>query len=327
MTKHADSIDAILEHFRKHQTFVVTSHARPDGDAIGSTLGMMYLLEAMGKEVHMALADPIPAIYHSLPGIERIHSTLPESPVDVAIFLECDCLERTGFQASEWQRLAAGTVVNIDHHLSGRPFGDLNWIDPSACAVGAMIYDMVITAGIAISPGMATALYAAVLTDTGSFTYSSTVAATFGLAQHLLQRGAESNAVAQSVYFSNSPGKIRALGSALIKMEIEDSVAWSWISREEMERANARAEDCEGVVNHLISIAGIEAAVFLRELPSGEQFRLSLRSKGEVDVARVAESFGGGGHQNASGCTVSGPLESVIPRVLAELRTACTAAR
>lgn len=327
MTKHAASIDALLEHFRKHQTFVVTSHARPDGDAIGSTLAMMYLLESMGKDVHMALADPIPDMYRSLPGVDRIHATLPDSLPDVAILLECDRLERTGFQISEWQRLAAGTIVNIDHHLSGRPFGDLNWIDPSACAVGAMIYDTVITAGIEISPEMATCLYAAVLTDTGSFTYASTVAATFGLAEHLLQRGAESNAVTQAVYFSNSPGKIRALGSALYKMEIEDSVAWSWISREEMERANARAEDCEGVVNHLISIVGVEAAVFLRELPVGDEFRLSLRSKGEVDVARVAEAFGGGGHQNASGCTINGPLESVIPRVLAELRTACTAAR
>ena len=169
-------------------------------------------------------------------------------------------------------------------------------------------------------------MYAAVLTDTGSFTYPSTVAATFGLAEHLLQSGAAANTVAQSVYFSHSPGKIRALGAALFKMEIDECVAWSWITLDEMQRAAATIEDCEGVVNYLISIAGVQAAVFFREVPDGEHYRLSLRSKSGVDVARIAEAFGGGGHQNASGCTMVGPLDAARRQVLSELKNACAAA-
>lgn len=319
------AIASLLDLFRERRTFAITSHARPDGDAIGSALGLMYLLESMGKRVTVCFADPVPVIYRSLPGVERIRHSLPQEAPDALVVLECDCLERTGFRLGEYARLGAKIVINIDHHLSGRPFADVNWIDASASAVGSMIYDLVIAAGVEVSAPMATCLYAAVLTDTGSFTYSSTVAATFGLAQHLLQSGAESNNVAQAVYFSNSPGKVRALGAALSKMEIEDRVAWTWITQDEMEEAAATVEDCEGVVNYLISIAGVEAAVFMRELPSREQFRLSMRSKGDVDVARVAEFFGGGGHQNASGCTVDGPLPSALARVLGELHNACAA--
>ncbi len=322
---HTDSIEALLSLIRERQTFVVTSHARPDGDAIGSALGLSYLLEAMGKQVHVAFADPVPSIHQLLPGADRISRALPQSKPDALIVLECDSLERTGFRIADFERMDARLVINIDHHRSGRDYADFNWIDAEASAVGAMVYELVIAAGVTISPPMATCLYAAVLTDTGSFTYPSTVAATFGLAEHLLQSGAAANSVAQAVYFSHTPGKIRALGAALFKMEIEDCVAWSWITLEEMQRASATIEDCEGVVNYLISIAGVRAAVFFREVPDREHFRLSLRSKNGVDVARVAEAFGGGGHQNASGCTVEGPLELAKRRVVTELRQACTA--
>ena len=280
----------------------------------------------LGKQVHVALADQVPTIHRSLPGAERILRTMPQSKPDALIVLECDALERTGFRLADFEQLDAPLVINIDHHRSGRPYATFNWIDPDASAVGAMVYEMLIAAGVAISPPIATCLYAAVLTDTGSFTYPSTVAATFGLAEHLLQSGAAANSVAQAVYFSHSPGKMRALGAALFKMEIDDCIAWSWITLEEMRRASATIEDCEGVVNYLISIAGVLAAVFLREMPDGEHYRLSLRGKSGIDVARVAEAFGGGGHQNASGCTVDGPLEAAAPRILAELKNACAAA-
>lgn len=322
---HTDSIEALLDLIRERETFVVTSHARPDGDAIGSSLALAYFLESMGKQAHVAFADPVPAIHKSLPGAERITRTLPAVSPDALIVLECDTLERTGFRISDFERLNAPFLINIDHHRSGRPYADFNWIDPDSAAVGAMIYEMVIAAGITLSAPMATCLYAAILTDTGSFTYPSTIAATFGLAEHLLQSGANSNAVAQAVYFSHTPGKIRALGAALFKMRIEDCVAWSWITLDEMEQASATIEDCEGVVNYLISIAGVRAAVFLREMPDGEHYRLSLRSKSGVDVARVAEVFGGGGHQNASGCTVDGPLDDATHRVVSELHNACAA--
>jgi len=195
----------------------------------------------------------------------------------------------------------------------------MNWIDPKACAVGAMIYDLAVAVKVEITQAMATCLYAAVLTDTGSFTFPSTEAATFALAEHLVERGADPNEIANKVFFSNPASKVRALATALGTLQVDGGVAWAWITQRGMNEAGAVVEDCEGIVNYLIGIAGVKAAVFLRELPEAG-FRLSMRSKGDVDVANVAERFGGGGHRNASGCNVDGPLESAIERVVTGLK-------
>lgn len=317
----ADATARILQIIADHESFLITSHARPDGDAIGSALGLMHLLEPMGKRVTVAFADRIPTMYRCLPGVERIVAQLPSDIHDVAILLECDSIQRTGFD-----RIEAGMIVNIDHHQSGRSFADFNWIDPEACAVGTMIYHLVVASGEDLSAEMASCLYTAILTDTGSFTFASTDSTTFGVAEHLLERGADSNGIAQSIYFSNPESKVRLLGAALSNLEIDGEVAWTFVTREEMTRANAIVEDCEGIVNYLISILGVRAAVFLRELPEGDTFRLNLRSKGTVDVAEVAERFGGGGHRNASGCTIDGPLSQVVPILVNELHLACRSA-
>jgi len=237
--------------------------------------------------------------------------------------MECDCLERTGFALSDYERMDAAMTINIDHHLSGRAFADFNWIDPQACATGAMVYQLAVASGVTISPDMAGCLYAAVITDTGSFTFACTDAATFACAQHLLESGADAVGIAQSIYFSNTPGRVRLLGAALSRMHIKGSVCWSCITLAEMERVGATVEDCEGVVNYLIGIAGVKAAVLLRQLPALNQFRLSLRSKGAVDVAMVANHYGGGGHRNASGCTLHGDESQVTEDILARLQSAC----
>ena len=318
-----ESITALLKLLHERTSFVVTSHARPDGDAIGSALGLMHLLETMGKQVTVAFADPIPPAFHCLSGVGRITAQLPETPPDAAILLECDRVERTGFLSRDFDRMAAGMTINIDHHLSGRNFAAFNWIDPEACAVGAMIYDLAVASGLPISAEMAGCLYAAVLTDTGSFTFASTTAATFGCAQHLLESGADAAGIAQSIYFSNSPNKLRLLGTVLSNLHIDGAVSWSCITLGEMERAGATVEDCEGVVNYLIGIAGVQAAVLMRQTPALDQFRLSLRSKGLIDVAAVASHFGGGGHRNDSGCTLDGSESVVTERILSRLQAAC----
>jgi phosphoesterase RecJ-like protein len=315
---HTDSIAEILSVIGAHQTFVVTSHARPDGDAIGSALGMMHLLDAMGKDVTVAFADVIPEIYRGIPGVERIVHALPSQRPDAAVLLECDSVVRTGFDQIE-----AGTTINIDHHLSGKNFADHNWIDASAAAVGALVYELAIAAGQRITPEMATCLYTAVVTDTGSFQFSSTTPATFALASHLVDSGADHNGVAQAVFFSNPAAKMRLLGVALNRMVIDDSIAWSFITQSDMAATGAGVEDCEGVVNSLIGIEGVCAAVFLREMPGGKEFRLSLRSKDPVNVAEVAGHFAGGGHRNASGGTVDGPVEEAVNRVVGALQVAC----
>jgi phosphoesterase RecJ-like protein len=317
---HESQIEALLEAFRASPRFILTSHARPDGDALGSVLALAEILDQLGRQTDVVFADPVPLIYRTLPNVERIHHT--PSAADIAdhsipaILLECDGIARTGLLGLEDRPL-----INIDHHASGRHFASVNWIDEHACAVGAMIYQIALAAKVEITPSMATCLYTSILSDTGAFTYSCTSADTFALAHDLAVRGASPSKIARDIYFSNPASKIRLLGAALTNLQCEGSVAWSWVTSGDMERTGADAEDCEGVVNYLISIAGIESAVFLRELPSASQFRLSIRSKGKLDVSHVAEFFGGGGHRNASGCTIDGSLSEATERILSQLRT------
>ena len=319
--KHEVQINALLVEFRAHPRFLITSHCRPDGDAVGSVLALAELIEQLGSKAEIVFADPVPFIFRTLPNLDRIRRAASVDEVDSSsrtpvIVLECDGTVRTGLAGLDHHPL-----INIDHHASGRHFGYLNWIDEHACAVAAMVYQLALAAKVEITPSMATCLYTAILSDTGSFTYSSTDADTFALVHDLANRGASPAKIARDIYFSNPASKIRLLGAALSNLQCDGSLAWSWITSEEMNRIGAEAEDCEGVVNYLISIDGVESAVFLREVPDASQFRLSIRSKGKLDVARVAEHFGGGGHRSASGCTLDGPLGVATERILAQLRT------
>ncbi len=313
----SDLLDAI----RSHPRLLITSHARPDGDAVGSVLALSLLLRQLGHETTIVLADPVPRIYRNLPSVDQVleAATLDGiSGFEVApcIVLECDSVSRTGL-AGFGSRL----LLNIDHHASGREFASVNWIDPDACAVAAMIFRLALELGAEITPAIATCLYTAVLSDTGGFTYGGTNAETFALAHELTRRGAHPGQVARHVFFSNPESKLRVLGTALSKMQRDGPLAWTWLTLDDIARAGAAVEDCEGIVNYLLSIAGVESAVFLRELPETSSFRLSLRSKGRLDVASIAESFGGGGHRSASGCTLAGPLDHASERILSQLRS------
>lgn len=319
--KNEASIAALLKLIRERNSFVISSHLRPDGDAVGSSLGMMHLLEAMGKQATVCFVDPIPVNFQFLDGRDRIACTFPAA--DAVIFLECDSIERSSIDRREFDAAPPALSINIDHHRSGRAFADFNWIDPEAAAVGCMVYDLAGAAGIPVSRSMAECLYAAILTDTGSFNYPSTSASTFAMAEHLVQSGANPNRIAADVYFSNPPSKVRLLGIALSNIQIDGAVSWSHVTVEEMERVGASVEDCEGVANHLIGIAGVEAAAFLRELPEQNQVRLSLRSRRALDVSAIAEHFGGGGHRNASGCSIEGTLAEVTRRIVEKMREAC----
>jgi phosphoesterase RecJ-like protein len=309
-------LDAVLQAIHEAQSILVTAHARPDGDAVGSVLACGMMLEQLGKHVEMAFSDRVPLIYRWLPCAQSIrHWQRVEGDFDLVILLECDGIERSRLNGLEGRRL-----VNIDHHTSGRNFAHLNWIDTDACAVAEQVYTLARAADVRITPEMATCLYMALLTDTGSFCYEGTDAHTFSLAHELVRLGACPAPIAQTVYFSNPMSKMLLLGAALANLKRDGRVAWLWVTTSDMERSNAAEEDCEGIVNYAIGIAGVEVAVFLRELPN-HRVRLSLRSKGAVNVAVVAESFGGGGHENASGCTLPGPLPVATEEILVRLRT------
>jgi phosphoesterase RecJ-like protein len=318
--KNKASIAALLELIRERNSFVITSHLRPDGDAIGSALGLMHLLEAMGKQATVCFVDSIPVNFQFLDGRDRVTRDFPQA--DAVIFLECDSIERSSIDREQFDAATPALLINIDHHRSGREFADFNWIDPEAAAVGCMIYDLAKAAGIPVTRSIAECLYAAILTDTGSFNYPSTSASTFAMAEHLVQSGASPNRIAADVYFSNPASKVRLLGIALSNLQIDGAVSWSHVTVEEMETVGASAQDCEGVANHLLGIEGVEAAAFLRELPGKNEFRLSLRSRRVLDVSVIAEKFGGGGHRNASGCTMEGTLAEVTDRIVEQMRKA-----
>jgi phosphoesterase RecJ-like protein len=309
------TLEQVLAAMRERQTFLVTSHARPDGDAVGSVLACWMLLTQMGKKAEMVLYDGVPLLYRTMPGADHIRCLQTiKKKYDAVVFLECDGVARTRLGGLEGQ-----FFINIDHHASARAFAQINWIDTRASAVAEMVYWLAQAAQVPITPEMATCVYTSVLTDTGSFCYECTRASTFALAHDLVLHGANPAQVAQDVYFSNPTSKMRLLGAALATLQREGPIAWLWVGRAEMARAGAEDEDCEGIVNYAISLSGVEVAVFLREMPD-HRFRLSLRSKGQINVARVAELFGGGGHENAGGCTLEGPLSAAIDCILKELR-------
>jgi phosphoesterase RecJ-like protein len=308
-------LDEVLKQIGQRSRFLLTSHARPDGDAVGSALAFCQVLRAMGKEAEVVLRDGVPRIYQPLPfAAEVISSDRVNGKYEAAIILECDSIQRTRLQGLEGRFL-----ISIDHHVSGKPFANVNWIEPKAVATAELVYRLAREAGVHISPEIATCLYTALLADTGSFMFEGTNAQTFALARELVLAGANPAHCARNVYFAHSTAKMRLLGAALSNLRREGSFAWISVTLAQMQSAQAKEEDCEGIVNYALSIGDVEVAAFFRELPDG-RFRVSLRSKGQLNVAQVAEHFGGGGHECASGCSLDGPLSAAVNKVVERLR-------
>src|SRR5438309_7324733 len=308
-------LNEVLKEIESRERFLLTSHARADGDAVGSTLACSEILRHMGKQADAVLRDGVPRVYQQLPFAGNvIQAERVNGNYDAAILLECDSVQRTRLQGLEDHFL-----INIDHHRSGRNFAHVNWIDPKAVATAEMVYRLARQAGVKISPEIATCLYTAVLTDTGAFMFEGTNEHTFELARDLVLAGADPAHCARPIYFGHSTAKMRLLGLALSALQREGPLAWIWATQEQMERTGAKEEDCEGLVNYALAIGDVEAAFFFRELPDG-RFRISLRSKGKLDVAQIAEQFGGGGHTCASGCSVDGPLHAAVESVLGKIR-------
>jgi bifunctional oligoribonuclease and PAP phosphatase NrnA len=307
----------VVEALRSRQRWVVTSHARPDGDAVGSVLASVELLRAMGKEADGYLSDGVPYIYRKLPGAAEIR-TGPVEPgrYEAALVLECGSLER-----AELAGLDGLFTVNVDHHSTSCLYADVNYVDGSSPAAGELVYRIAQAAGVPVTADMATCLYAALLTDTGSFCFSNTTAETFACARELVLAGADPGAIAQQVYFSNPAAKMHLLGRALSSLHCEGPISWMHITQADFSESGATAEDCEGLVNWALGIDGVEATAFFRELPGGG-YRVSLRSKTGIDVSLIARRFGGGGHAAASGLDVDGPFSTSRDRVLAALRDA-----
>ncbi len=310
------TVDDIIRFIKANQHFAVTSHARPDGDAIGSSLGLALALEELGKTAHVFNADPHPRRYDFLPEVETIRVTdRVEGDYDGLFVLECNDLDRP--QLANMERYC---VVNIDHHPSTKSFGHLNWLDPAAAAVGEMIYYLIRGLCVPLTPAIATNLYVAIMTDTGSFQFSNTHAKTFQIVGDLANSGANPSAIAQSVYMNQSQARIRLLGMLLNTLELhtQGKIATISLTQNILDTTCSDADYLEWIVTYALSVEGVLLAAFLREEPSA-RYRVSLRSKDHYDVAAAAETFGGGGHRNAAGLMLEGNFDEVSGKVIAEL--------
>src|ERR1039457_4426719 len=309
-------LEQVLREIRSRGRLVVTSHARPDGDAIGSALACGQILRVMGKDAGVVMHDGVPRIYQNLPFAHRVIQTDVVPWNDAVILLDCDSVKRTLLDGLE-----SCFLMNIDHHASGRNFAHVNWIDPTVMATAELVFRLARLACVPVDRDIATCLYTALMTDTGSFMFEGTNEHTFTVARELVLAGADPALCARHIYFGHSTAKMRLLGAALSNLHREGALAWIWVTQEQMQRFGAREEDCEGLVNYALSMAEVQVAIFFRELPDS-RYRVSLRSKGEVNVSKVAESFGGGGHICASGCSIEGPLAvavaQIVERLLAE---------
>ena len=298
----------IVEAVRARQRFVLSSHARPDGDSIGSQLAMAYALREMRKHVDVVNADPAPPPIMQFPGVPEIRiAPSVDGAYDAAIVMECGDLGRTGVSG-----LDRAFVINIDHHQGNTNYGALNWFDATAAACGEMVFDLVQALDVPLTHDIATHVYLAILTDTGSFHYSNISPRTFDICKACLAAGVDPVAVARSVYDSNNMGRLKLFGAVLSAMQIDASgrIAIVYLDHEMARAAGGTYEDTEGLINLPLTVKEIQAVVFFKQI-EGESYRVSMRSKGEIDIAAVAKEFGGGGHKNAAGCSAAGGIDTL----------------
>lgn len=297
-------------------------HVRPDGDSVGCSLAVARCLRSLGKQAAVVCADPIPANLRFLAAAEEcVRPEQATGPFDLALFLDCADLERIGVA----RRLLEGIphLINIDHHPSNRRYGDINFIDPAAGACGELALRLIDDLGGGLDPRTATALFAALATDTGSFRYANTSAHTLALAARLRAAGADTALIGREVWESRSLAALRLLGRALGHLGVDagGELAWISLTAEDLAAVAGGPGDSEGLVDYPRSLRGVEvAALFVAEVPG--EVRVSLRSHQRVDVSALAGRFGGGGHARAAGCTVAGELADVRARVLAAARLA-----
>jgi phosphoesterase RecJ-like protein len=303
----------------RRQRFMLTSHARPDGDSIGSQLAMAYALDALGKQARIINADPPPDHYREFPGMDRIEiAPVATGDADAVIVMECSDITRTGVTGFEGRY-----IINIDHHAGNRMYGELNWFDESAAACGEMVFDLIRSLGVPLSREIATHIYLAILTDTGSFHHSNITPRTFDICRQAVVAGVNPATMARSVFDSNSFGKLKLIGALLDAMELTDHgrLAVLYMDDAMLAASGCTHNDTEGVINLPLTAREIQAVVFFKA-GANEDIRVSMRSKYDVDVRMVANSYGGGGHKNAAGFTVTGKLADVKPQIIQRLTAA-----
>ena len=314
-----DPCQQIAELLRSQNTFLVLTHYRPDGDAVGSQLALALLLKALGKTVEAWNDDGVPAKFHFLPHADVI-TRPPAEPKDFDVVIAID--------TSTWQRVGSAAqrignrkhFINIDHHVSNEKFADINWIVPEASASGQIVFDLIKRGGFKMTREIAVCLFAAISTDTGSFNYTNTSAESLRVAAELVDTGINVGEICRHVYESYPYARLMLLQRALAQLQLADQgrIAYTWITVKMFEESGAKREDTEGLIDSARSIEGVLVAVLFEEMAEPGKVRISLRSKHpRIDVNAIARRFGGGGHSAAAGARISGEPHEIERKVLA----------
>jgi len=313
----------IGEAIKKSTRILITGHVFPDGDSIGSVLGLGLTLESLKKDVVMVMQDKVPEIYQFLPGSAKIRlpqevsSFLP----DIIIFLDCTDMERAGTVWFE-ECVKDSVVINIDHHISNQHFGTLKYVDSQAAATSQIICRLLWEMGWGCSKEAATALYTGIVMDTGSFQYQNTSSEVLRTAADLLEKGIDLNDIRENLYENKSLDSLRVISLAINKLQISSDgrIAWIVLDKKTMHGINAKPENYEGLVNYAISVKGAKVGLLFKETSDGK-VKVGLRCRNGFDVNHVAGHFGGGGHQLAAGCTLNGPMDAAVEKVLNAVRS------
>ena len=318
----SEPLSRIVHAIRDRTRFVLSSHARPDGDSIGAQLALAHALARLGKSVRIFNHDAPPANLESIPGAEKITvADAVTGSYDAAIVLECSSLDRT-----EVAGLDRYFLVNIDHHAGNRMYGALNWYDPSAAACAEMVYDLVVALGVPVTQPVAIPLYAGILTDTGSFRHANITRRTFDICSQVAASGVDVAGVAAAIYQSGTIGRLRLTGALIdtMRLEASDRIALLCVDDELLRDTGCPPDDMDGLINLPLSAREVQAVIMVKTLDGTT--RVSLRSKGEVDVRSVAASFGGGGHRNAAGFSIDRDGAEVEARIVAAVAAAVESA-
>ena len=307
-------IEEIRQIIDKGNRFLITTHIDPDGDALGSAFSMYWAIEALGKTATVYLKDAIPYMYEFLPRPQQVTHELPVNQYDAIFVLDCGDLRRVG---DGFERLTGmGAFINIDHHRTNETFGIVNLIDEDASSTAEILYGLFSILNIPITFDMAVNIYTAIVTDTGSFKYDNTGSKAFLICEEMTRLGVKPAYISQKVYENHPKERFWLIGLILSTMETycKDRIAIAYVTEEMFKKTNTGKDYADGLVELIRGINGVEASIFIREL-NKQRYKISMRSKGLVDVAAICGFFGGGGHKNAAGCRIDGTLEEVKNKI------------
>ena len=316
-------LSQVVELIENKNNFAITTHIKPDGDGVGSSLGLLWLLRSLGKNAEVVVRGEVPQAYRTLPGADAIRDVeYISGHYDAVFVIECSDIDRPGIRGLE-----SAFTVNIDHHATSEHFGTINWIDSTASAVGEMIYNLCKAIGGRITKEIAECVYMALVTDTGSFHFSNTSDRTLKVASELVRAGAKPAKIGEAVYNNYPWSRIELMRQVLATVKRDESgrVAYMRQTLAMHEQADAVDGDNNGFVNIPLAARDVVAAVYMREV-GPNKYKVSLRSKGNINVAKVAEKFGGGGHRNASGLAIEGGWDEKENELVAAVRSAVDAA-